>query len=56
MQELLPIFELSEQDLIERALLEPFEVKVERSIATLRTYESIALKHNQLGYNLRFSG
>lgn len=53
---LLPTFEPSDNDLIEMALQQPLEDKIDKLISTIRAYESIALQHNDRGYNLRFSG
>lgn len=55
MQPLLPTFEPSDNDLIEMALALPLDKKIEKAIEILRQYESLALKHNVMGYNLRFS-
>ena len=56
MQQLLPDFDPSEKDLINRALDQPLEDKIKRSIGLLRMYEAGALKLSPDGYYLAFSG
>lgn len=56
MSELLPGFEPSEKDLVNRALAQPLEDKIRRSIALLQHYEASALKLSDYGYYLAFSG
>ena len=56
MPELLPGFEPSENDLIERALAMPLETKIKKAIAMLQCYEEGALKLSPDGYYLAFSG
>ena len=54
--DLLPGFQPSEQDLINRALAAPLDKKIERSIALIREYEKKALELSPDGYYLAFSG
>jgi phosphoadenosine phosphosulfate reductase len=54
--ELLPGFEPSEQDLVNRALAQPLERKIERAKLMLQNYEAGALKLSPDGYYLAFSG
>lgn len=56
MSELLPGFEPSEKDLVNRALAQPLEDKIKRSIGLLQMYEAGALKLSPNGYYLAFSG
>lgn len=53
---LLPGYEPSEADLVEQALAQPLTRKIELAIATLREYEAMALKLNERGYWLAYSG
>ena len=55
-QQLLPTFEPSEADLVERALAQPLDAKIRRSVGLLRMYEQGALKMSPDGYYLAFSG
>jgi phosphoadenosine phosphosulfate reductase len=50
MQELLPTFECSENDLIERALHVPLDRKIEKAVLLLQEYEKEALKLYDGGY------
>lgn len=56
MSELLPGFEPSEKDLVDRALAQPLEDKIRRSIGLLKMYEAGALRLSDDGYYLAFSG
>lgn len=53
---LLPGFEPSEKDLVDRALAQPLEAKIQRSIGLLKMYEAGALRLSEYGYYLAFSG
>lgn len=55
-QQLLPTFEPSEADLVARALAQPLEDKIRRSIGLMRKYEQGALNLAPDGYYLAFSG
>jgi len=55
-QQLMPGFEPSEKDLIDRALAQPLEDKIRRSIEMFRLYEAGALRMSPDGYYLAFSG
>lgn len=55
-QQLLPGFEPSEKDLVDRALAQPLEDKIRRSIEMFRLYEAGALRMSPDGYYLAFSG
>lgn len=56
MSDLLPGFEPSEKDLVDRALAQPLEAKIQRSIGLLQMYEAGALRLSPDGYYLAFSG
>ena len=56
MDNLLPGFQPSEQDLINRALAVSLDKKIDRAITLLREYEKKALELSPDGYYLAFSG
>ncbi len=56
MQQLLPGFCPSEKDLVDRALAQPLEAKIKRSVALIQHYEAGALKLSPDGFYLAFSG
>jgi phosphoadenosine phosphosulfate reductase len=55
-QQTLPGYELSEADLIQIALDQSLDAKIDRAIALLQEYERAALKLSPDGYYLAFSG
>ena len=54
--QLMPGFEPSEKDLIDRALAQPLAAKIRRAIETLQYYEAGALRFSPTGHYLAFSG
>lgn len=53
---LLPGFELSENDMVNIAMQQPLELKIEKAIALMQMYEQEALQLAEHGYYLAFSG